>query len=237
MKGNRLRWFRSSKGLRAPAGNADPDAQLLERLERKDELAFLQLYDMHHRAIFRFLMHMTGSIAAAEELTQEVFVAILDAMSAGTIGHFDPERGTWEGYLLGIARNLARAEVRKQRRVVSLDGILEAPEWDRLFLRLCESLELENMENLFDTRSDLTALRRAILELPNHYREALILCSLQEKSYRDAAVILHCREGTVASRINRAKAILVAKLRRVAPRTCLGAVRQESLNRSPPLPK
>jgi DNA-directed RNA polymerase specialized sigma24 family protein len=66
-------------------------------------------------------------------------------------------------------------------------------------------------------RSEVTVLYRAILELPDHYREAVVLCSLQEKSYRDAATILQCSEGTVASRINRAKAILAAKLRRSAP--------------------
>jgi len=60
-------------------------------------------------------------------------------------------------------------------------------------------------------------LYRAILELPDHYREAVVLCSLQEKSYRDAAAILQCSEGTVASRMNRAKGILAAKLRRSEP--------------------
>jgi hypothetical protein len=42
------------------------------------------------------------------------------------------------------------------------------------------------------------------------------LCSLQEKSYRDAAVILQCSEGTIASRMNRAKALLAAKLQRAS---------------------
>jgi RNA polymerase sigma-70 factor (ECF subfamily) len=68
-----------------------------------------------------------------------------------------------------------------------------------------------------EKRSELRDLYRAILELPEHYREAVVLCSLQEKSYRDAAAILQCSEGTVASRMNRAKAILAARLRRSAP--------------------
>ena len=193
------------------------DAQLVERLKQGNQHAFLQLYDRHHRTVYRFLMHMTGSIAAAEELTQDVFVAILDAMRTGTIGQFDPRRGTWEGYLLGIARNLTRAERRRLHRVVSLDSILETPEWNQLLLRFCESIQAGGVENLLVTRSELTALRRAILELPTHYREAVVLCSLQERSYRDAAAILHCSEGTVASRMNRAKRILAAKLNRSAP--------------------
>jgi RNA polymerase sigma-70 factor (ECF subfamily) len=197
-------------------GPASSDAELAERLKQKDEHAFLALYDLHRSSVFRFLMHMTGSITAAEELTQEVFVVILDAMCAGTVGQFDPQKGTWEGYLLGIARNLARAERRKLHRVVSLDSILETPESNHLLQKLSEN-QLRDVETLLVARSELTALSRAILELPDHYRAAVVLCSLQEKSYRDAALVLQCSEGTVASRMNRAKAILAAKLRSSAP--------------------
>jgi RNA polymerase sigma-70 factor, ECF subfamily len=199
-------------------GLASSDAELAERLKQRDEHAFLDLYDLHRSSVFRFLMHMTGSITAAEELTQEVFVVILDAMCAGTVGQFNPHKGTWEGYLLGIARNLARAERRKVHRVVSLDSILETPESNHLLQRLSEN-QVGDVETLLVARSELTALSRAILELPDHYRAAVVLCSLQEKSYRDAALILQCSEGTVASRMNRAKTILAAKLRSSAPNT------------------
>jgi RNA polymerase sigma-70 factor (ECF subfamily) len=213
-----LQWsWNVAKPKGSKDNHASSDAELAERLKQRDEHAFLSLYDLHRSAVFRFLVHMTGSIAAAEELTQEVFVVILDAMRAGTIGQFDPQKGTWEGYLLGIARNLARAEQRRAKRVVSLDGILETPEWNLLLRRFSENGRLGDVETLLATRSELEVVYHAILELPEHYREALVLCSLEEKSYRDAAAILQCSEGTVASRMNRAKAILAAKLRRFAP--------------------
>jgi len=213
-----LQWsWIAEKRTDSKNGPPSSDAELAERLRERDEQAFLRLYDLHRSSVFRFLMHMTGSIAAAEELTQEVFVVVLDAMCAETVGQFDPERGTWEGYLLGIARNLARAERRKMQRVVSLDSILETPEWNLLLQRFCENLQAGDAEAFLTARSELQALYRAISNLPAHYREAVVLCSLQEKSYRDAAAILQCSEGTVASRINRAKTILAAKLRRFAP--------------------
>jgi RNA polymerase sigma-70 factor, ECF subfamily len=162
------------------------DAELAERLGQRDEHAFLCLYDLHRSSVYRFLMHMTGSVTAAEELTQEVFVVILEAMCAGTVGQFDRQRGTWEGYLLGIARNLARAERRKMHRVVSLDSILETPEWDLLLQRFCENVQVGDVETFLTARSELQALYCAISELPGPYREAVVLCSLQEKSYRDA---------------------------------------------------
>jgi RNA polymerase sigma-70 factor (ECF subfamily) len=206
-------WFAEKSGD-AKNGTAPSDAELAERLKRRDENAFLILYDLHRSTIFRFLMYMTGSAAAAEELAQEVFVAILDAMRAGTLSQFDPEKGTWEGYLLGIARNLARANRRRENRVVSLDSVLNTPEWERQLVTVCQTIQSWDIATLVATRSELEVLHRAIIELPEHYRGALVLCALQERSYRDAAAVLQCSEGTVASRVNRAKSILAAKLRK-----------------------
>jgi RNA polymerase sigma-70 factor (ECF subfamily) len=210
-----LRWSWTSRNAKGSKDSAAwSDAELAERLKQRDEHAFLSLYDLHRSSVFRFLMHMTGSIAAAEELTQEVFIVILDAMCAGKIGQFDPQRGTLESYLLGIARNLARAEQRRTRSLVSLDNIIETPEWERLLSTMFLESEKRDVAALMAVRSELRILYLAILELPQQYREAIVLCSLQEKSYRDAATLLQCSEGTIASRMNRAKAILAAKLHR-----------------------
>jgi RNA polymerase sigma-70 factor (ECF subfamily) len=64
-------------------------------------------------------------------------------------------------------------------------------------------------------------LREAILTLPDHYREPVTLCDLEGKSYGEAAVLLECPVGTVRSRLNRARSILLDKLRpaRMAART------------------
>jgi RNA polymerase sigma-70 factor (ECF subfamily) len=58
----------------------------------------------------------------------------------------------------------------------------------------------------------LAALRQAVLSLPQQYREAVVLCDLEEISYQEAAVLLECAPGTVASRLNRARAMLKKKL-------------------------
>lgn len=210
-----MRWpwiSRKAEGSKNSA--ASSDVELVGRLKQRDEHAFLSLYDLHRSSVFRFLMHMMGSIAAAEELTQEVFVVILDAMCAGKVGQFDPQKGTLESYLFGIARNLARAEQRRARRLVSLDNVIETPEWERLLNTRFQESRKQDVAALMAVRSELRVLYRAILELPEQYREAIVLCGLQKKSYRDAAIVLQCSEGTIGSRMNRAKAILAAKLRR-----------------------
>ena len=216
-----LLWPRNEKRSSGVRKDSDSDAQLLERLKQRDQSAFLTLYDQHRNAIFRFLMHTTGSIEIAEELTQEVFVTVLDSICQGSIARFDPAKGTLEGYLIGIARNFARVERRRAHRLISLESVFENPEWQQMLHLIGWEGKGWEMADLMVARSLLKALYRAILELPYHYREALVLCSLEEKNYRDAAVILQCSEGTVASRINRAKALLAAKLRRsAAENTC-----------------
>lgn len=221
-------WSRAGNKIQTVKNEAVSDAQLAERLRQRDGRAFLQLYDLHQRSVYRFLMHMTGSISMAEELTQEVFVVILDAICEGKMEQFDPDRGTLEGYLLGIARNLAREEHRRARRLLSLESILETSEWSRHFEKLCRENSVWDAATALAVRSELRALYRAILELPEHYRVVVVLCSLQRKSYHEAATLLQCSEGTVASRMNRAKALLAGKLRRsAADEAAGGELKQE----------
>jgi RNA polymerase sigma-70 factor, ECF subfamily len=209
-----LLWSRNGNGQRT--SREKPEAQLLDRLKQRDEQAFLELYDCHRLNVYRFLMHMTGSVAVAEDLTQGVFVALLDAICSGRIGQFDPGKGTLEGYLLGIARNLAREEHRKTHRIVALESVFETPEWDRLLDRFCHESQTQDAETLLAAQSELKLLYSAILDLPHPYRATVVLCSLQEKSYGVAAAILQCSEGTVASRLHRAKTLLAAKMQRPA---------------------
>jgi DNA-directed RNA polymerase specialized sigma24 family protein len=101
--------------------------------------------------------------------------------------------------------------------------VIESPEWERLLNTIFQGNRNSDVAALMVSRSELRVIHRAILDLPQHYREAVVLCRLQEKSYKDAALILQCSEGTVASRMNRAKAILAAKLRRSGLNTATGA--------------
>jgi RNA polymerase sigma-70 factor (ECF subfamily) len=208
-----LLWPRTGNGTKASKKEPASDAQLLACLKQRDEHGLLNLYDRFGRPVYRFLVHMTGSVAVAEDLTQEVFLVILDAMDSGAINQFDPQRGTLEGYLLGIARNLVRAERRRNVRLLPLEGLFETSGWNRLLDKLSLEHQKQDAESLLAIQSELKILYRAILELPQQYRETIVLCSLQEKSYQEVAVILQCSQGTIASRMNRAKALLATKLR------------------------
>ena len=86
----------------------ETDDELLGLLEAGDEAAFQVLYRRRQGAIFRFAMHVTGSSAVAEDITQEVFLTLIRNAC-----RYDPERGTLNGYLFGIARKLVFRRVAK----------------------------------------------------------------------------------------------------------------------------
>ncbi len=69
----------------------------------------------------------------------------------------------------------------------------------------------------FASLENVTRVRQAIATLPENYREVVVLCELDELSYEEAAAALDCPVGTVRSRLHRARAILVEKLRDAQP--------------------
>jgi len=73
-----------------------------------------------------------------------------------------------------------------------------------------------------ESRASLEAVRRAILSLPTHYREVVVLCELNEMDYAEAANVLGCAVGTVRSRLNRARGMLARKLRVADTARCMG---------------
>jgi RNA polymerase sigma-70 factor (ECF subfamily) len=177
----------------------ETDEQLLIRIHSGDEQAFVSLYRRRQAAIFRFALHMSGSETTAEDITQEVFLAMIRD-SCG----FDPERGNLSGYLFGIARKLVLRHLERGRLDVTLDSGEET---------VPPQLAV-NDDPLGDLthREGLDALRRAVLALPRRYREVVVLCDLEEMDYADAAVALGCPIGTVRSRLHRARALLLDKL-------------------------
>ncbi len=179
---------------------AESDDELLLRLQSGDEQAFLALYRRRQPAIYRFALHMSGSAAIAEDVTQEVFLALI----RDSFG-YDPELGSLPSYLYGIARKLVLRVIERGRSDTALD---EESDDAQPYVK-------SNSDPLGDlTRKEgIHALRRAVQSLPHRYREVVVLCDLEEVDYSDAAAILGCPVGTVRSRLHRARALLLEKMR------------------------
>jgi len=179
------------------------DYELLRRLGKGDEAAFQALYQRYQGVIYRFALHMGGSSAAANDTTQEVFMLLI-ASSKG----YDPAKGSVGNYLFGMARNLARRSLRTARLEVPLADEGESSEGEEAIA----ASDADALEHLTNTEM-LECLRKAVLALPEMYREVVVLCDLEEMSYATAGEALGCSPGTVASRLHRGRSLLKAKLK------------------------
>ena len=172
------------------------DHDLLQGLRAGDEEAFTVLYRRWQGPVFRYALRVSGSPALAEDVTQEVFMALLRRNEG-----YDPSRGELSSYLHGIARNMVRRRLERERTLLPLGE--EAGTDDPL-------ADLARRE-----RSDL--VWDGLLGLPLHYREAVVLCDLQGLSYEEAASALGCAVGTVRSRLHRGRDQLGTRLRSARP--------------------
>lgn len=179
------------------------DEELLRRMLDGDEEAFAALYRRRRPSVYRFALQMCGSDATAEDVTQDVFLALISSA-----GSFDSEKGKLSSFLFGIARNHILRRVELDRRLTQLDD--EDAKSESLLLDAGD--EFNPFANL--AREEIVdSMRRAVLALPHHYREAVVLCDLHEMSYVDAAGVIGCAVGTVRSRLHRARAMLLDKMR------------------------
>lgn len=179
------------------------DADLLRQALAGEECAFAKLYEQLKGGIFRYAFYMMNSKAAAEEVTQEVFIALLKD------GHrFREDRGDIGAFVFGIARNMVRRIERRERAYQPF------PEEAALGIS-SEQLRTDS-EALPGQliRSELKErVQAAIASLPDHYRQPVVLCDLCELTYEEAAARLDCAVGTIRSRLNRAHSLLAEKLK------------------------
>ena len=180
------------------------DAELLQRMQRGDGEAFSALYQRHQQRVYRYASIYNGSEGVAADITQEVFMHLIDNHS------FDPAQGELRAYLLGMARNLLRRHWRDAQRVEALPDEDDGPLGETLVEHLEPSL-------LVSRAPQHGGLRAAIAALPSYYREVMILCELEELDYQDAARILDVPIGTVRSRLNRARKALCVALASKTP--------------------
>jgi RNA polymerase sigma-70 factor (ECF subfamily) len=187
----------------AKAGAHTSDEELLRLMMAGDGDAFEELYDRRQGGVYRFALRMSGSAEIAEDVTQDVFMAL---MRDGR--QFDPSRGNVAGYLFGMARHRVLRRLQRERSFVSMSD--DGEEGGEAF----NNLLIADADPFADlTRNEtIDLVRQAVLALPEHYREVVALCSLGEMSYEQAADVIGCPVGTVRSRLNRARGMLVRKL-------------------------
>ena len=158
--------------------------------------AFRQLLVEHHAPLFRFAYRLTGSVADAEDIVQECFLALLDPARS-----YDPRRTPVRTYLFGAVRNQALKRLRERK-----DGRMRRPRHGRAIPET-EALRTEMAE----------VVARAVMRLPEMQREVLILAHYEAMPLAEIARILNIELTAMKSRLQRARANMKETLAAYAP--------------------
>jgi RNA polymerase sigma-70 factor (ECF subfamily) len=177
------------------------DDVLLRRSAKGDEDAFAEIYRRYQAPLYRFALRMTGSAWAAEEVVQEIFMTLVREPKK-----YDPQRGALGAFLYGIARNRVLKQIERAPRELSLESTENSPKAQAY------ATDPVTPAHWAELRERREQVRSAVLELPVEFREAIVLCELEEMSYQEAARALECPVGTIRSRLHRGRALLLAKL-------------------------
>jgi RNA polymerase sigma-70 factor (ECF subfamily) len=175
------------------------DVGLLEQARRGDQDAFSRLFARYQRAIYRYAVYMAGR-EAGDDIVQETFLAVLQQR-----GRADALRGAVLAYLIGIARH------RLLKRFASRQDALFAEPLDDDLHEAVASDDVTALDGLAQAEM-IETVRAAVQALPAVYREAIVLCDLQEMPYAEAAGVMQSPIGTVRSRLHRARTLLSAAL-------------------------
>ena len=172
------------------------DELLLRRAQSGDPEAFERLMEPLEQLVWRVCWHYTGNREAAEDCGQEAMIRIWR-----NLANYRGECAL-ESWVYRIAANCCMDWLRKKKRdwSVSMEPMVEQG-----FDPADDSPGTEEQVVAKDERQ---RLREAIALLPEDQREALILTQLEKVPYEEAARALGVSEGTVKSRVNRAKARL-----------------------------
>lgn len=169
------------------------DSLLAHKARDGDQRAFTELVRLHQDGVFRFVLRMTGSRDEAMDLTQDTFIKAWQALP-----RWQPQ-AQFRTWLFQIARNGALDLLRRRETLQFIpledDAVFAAPQ--------------PTPEEQFDQRQRLGLLDAALRRLPPEHREVLLLREVEQMSYTEIAQTLQIQEGTVKSRIARARAALL----------------------------
>src|SRR6266446_2015562 len=180
----------------------DRDDVLLRRAAKGDQESFTCLYRRHQAALYRFALRMTGNSWAAEEVVQDVFMTLMREPKK-----YDPARGRVAAYLFGIARDRVMKHLERLPREVSLEE-----QQENGAAASAATITAFTPAHWAEQKERSERVRAAVLELPAEFREAVVLCELEELSYEEAAQLCVCRIGTIRSRLRRGRALRLAEL-------------------------
>ena len=179
-----------------------PDAELVARCQRGDDGAWSELVDRYGRKVYAIAWHFTYDRAEAEELTQDCFLRLWE-----NLDRYEPTEASLLAWIAALSRNLCIDHYRKRRR-------------EKGFRFLTDDAVSAILPSGDDPQADAVRRERvrflleALADLPDELAEVVILRDLDGLDYREIGDFLRLPDGTVKSRLNRARIELAKAIRR-----------------------
>ncbi len=184
----------------------DVDAELVSRVQAGDKQAFDLLVIKYQRKIMRLLSRMIRDPAEIEDVAQEAFIKAYRALPQF---RGDSAFYTW---LYRIAINTARNWLAANKRAPSTPSAFENEEGET-FNESDALTDGSNPESEMASRQIAETVNKAINDLPEELRNAIVMREIDGMSYEDIAESMNCPIGTVRSRIFRAREAIATRLR------------------------
>lgn len=194
----------SSASHGGPVASSSDDRAVVSRVLAGDRDAYRLLVERHQRRIHNALWRLTGNAGEAEELTQAAFCRAYFALAS-----YNPryEFGAW---IYRIAHNLCINHLKRDRRTLELDAILDRGDEEAADL---PDDDAHTSPERQATTSDLAGrVRAALAQLPESFREILVMHFLLELSHEEIIAQTGLPLGTVKSRLSRARQLLAKAL-------------------------
>ncbi len=194
----RLNWHVSAKNAHKElVSDRDSDESLVDKARAGDYRAFELLFERHRTLVYRFVYQMAPRRDDAEDIVQEVFVRAYQNL------HRYRDEAKFTTWLLRIATNLGtdRARMTNRRQALEQREAAGALEWMTVGEREDPVANLQQAELK-------EVLRRALLALPDHHRNVIVMRDIEEMEYTDIAATLGCSVGGAKLRVLRARRAL-----------------------------
>ncbi len=176
--------------------------EIAGRIKKGDSECFARIIDEYKGFVFNFASQLSGSRETATDLTQEVFLRVFRQL-----GQYRPDH-PFKSWLGRVAYTTSLNYLRKKKETLHIESLaVDCPLEVKDGSMLPEDAVIENM-----TRENV---RKAILKLPEDLRAVVVICHMDGVDIADASRMLGVPEGTVKSRLFRAK----EELRKILERT------------------
>jgi RNA polymerase sigma-70 factor (ECF subfamily) len=187
----------------AAAATLDLDAELMLRVKDGDAASFGVLLEKHRVPVTRFVYRLVQEQAVSEELAQEVFLRVYRSRSS-----YEPT-AKFKTWLFRIASHLALNWLRDEKHERGQER-LDDLSTDLPARQITDRRPSVEQELLYEVK--LKEIRRAVAELPDKQRAAVLMHKYEEMEYTQIAKVLGCSESAVKSLLFRAYVTLRARL-------------------------